>query len=93
MVEWDENNLSGLGSVFIRNVVNHMRGREESTVRFGITGEGISPNYQVTFPNGLVRAIRGSSHEAYEQTDEFVDEKLSEVFSLADMQRVLERAR
>ena len=92
MIEWNQSNLSSLGVVFIRNVINHMRGREESTVRFGITGEGISPNYQVTFPNSLVRAIRGSSHEAYEQTDEFEDGRLSEVFSLTDMQRVFELA-
>jgi len=92
MVEWNENNLSGLGVVFIRPVIDHMRGREESTVRFGTTGEGIMPNYQVTFPNGVIRAIRGSSHEAYEQTDEFEDGRLSEPFSLADMQRIFELA-
>ncbi len=32
-------------------------------VRFGLTGEGIRPNYQIEAP-GRVRAISGNSHDA-----------------------------
>ena len=91
-IEWNEVNLSTLGKVFLRNVIDHMRGRAESTVCFGETGEGIAPNYQVTFPNGVVRTIRGLSHEAFEQADSFNEGRISRPFSLAEVQAAYDNA-
>lgn len=89
-IKWTEENLPNLGRVFLRNVRDHMRNKDESTVRFGETGYGSQPNYQVTFPNGVTRTIRGSSHEAYEQAEEFDDEKISEPFNLAAIKKAYE---
>ncbi len=91
-IEWNEGNLHTLGRVFLRHVLEHMRGRDESTVRLGETGTGVQPNYQVTFPNGVTRALRGSSHEAFEQTEVFDDTKISQPFNLAQVRAALERA-
>ena len=91
-LDWTLDSLPSLGRTFLRHVIDHMRGRDESTVRFGVTGQGISPNYQVKFPNGVIRTIRGSSHDAFEQADEFEAGKISREFSLAEMQQVYERA-
>lgn len=92
-LEWNENNLSTLGRVFLRNVLDNMRGREESLVRLGETGQGIQPNYQVTFPNGVIRTIRGSLHDAFEHTEtEFDSEKVSVAFNLKAVQNAYDRA-
>jgi hypothetical protein len=84
-IEWGEDNLHTLGRVFLRQVLENMRGREESVVRLGETGQGVQPNYQVTFPNGVVRTLRGSSHKAFEQADEFDATRISEPFTLAQV--------
>lgn len=91
-IEWNANTLPTLGRVFLRKVIDHMRGYSESTVRLGETGQGIMPNYQVTFPNGVVRTLRGSSHDAFEQADAFSEERTSRPFSLAEIQAAYERA-
>lgn len=83
---WSESNLPTLGRVFLRNMLDNMRKYEGSTVRLGETGEGVQPNYQVTFPNGVCRTIRGSSHEAFDQAEEFDSNKISEPFSRAQVE-------
>jgi len=82
-IKWDQDNLHTLGRHFLRNVLGNMRGNENTLVRFGETGQGIQPNYQVTFPNGVTRVLRGSSHEAFQQVDEFDSGKISQPFNLA----------
>ena len=91
-IEWDEKTLPTLGRVFLRHVIGHMRGRAESIVRFGITGQGVMPNYQVTFPNGVVRTLRGSSHDSFEQAEAFNEERISRPFSLTEIQAAYDKA-
>lgn len=91
-IEWTENNLETLGRTFLRHVLDHMRNNEGAVVRLGETGIGVQPNYQVTFSNGVTRVLRGSSHKAYEQADEFDAEKISAPFSLTQIQCAFERA-
>lgn len=81
-----------LGRVFLRNVIDHMRGRSESIVRLGETGQGVLPNYQVTFPNGVTRTLRGSCHDAFEQADAFNEEHISRPFSLEEIQAAYDKA-
>lgn len=87
---WNEENLSLLGKNFLSNVINNMR-FEGSVVRFGETGTGTRPNYQITFPNGRIWTIRGSSHETYEDTDKFNIEKISDPFSFAVIRAALQK--
>jgi hypothetical protein len=89
-LNWSESSLSNLGRIFLRNVLDHMR--EGSIVSFGETGEGIQPNYQVTYPNGVIKTIRGSSHKKFDNADEFNTSKISPAFSLADIQRAYARS-
>jgi hypothetical protein len=91
-IEWREDNLHTLGRVFLRQVLGNMRELEKSVVRLGETGQGVQPNYQVTFPNGLVRTLRGSSHKAFDQTEEFNATRISEPFTLAQVRNAYERA-
>ena len=87
-IQWNEENLSLLGKKFLSNVISNMR-FEGSVVRFGETGKGTQPNYQITFPNERVWTIRGSSHETYEDAEKFNIEKISDPFSLTVMRTAL----
>ncbi len=91
-ITWTDDNLADLGRTFLRKVLDHMRGREDSQVRFGETGHGVMPNYQVRFPNGVVRTLRGSSHKAFEQADQFDVSKISRSFNLAEVTAAFQRA-
>lgn len=81
---WDEETLPKLGRKFLRAIRDNMRFKE-STVRLGITGEGIQPNYQVIFENGIIRTINGANHAEFTRTDEFDETKLSEPFTYEDI--------
>lgn len=66
--------------------------KDTSIVRFGETGTGIQPNYQVTFENGQTMTRRGSSHERYESADEFNDKKISQHFTYEQIDSAYHRA-
>lgn len=89
---WEEGNLPSLGLVFLRSVRGNMRGREDSSVRFGETGTGVVPNYEVRYPNGVVRPIRGSTHESFESAENFDTSNLSKKFVLKDIDDAIKRA-
>lgn len=89
-IQWNKDNLALLGKSFLSNVFSNMR-FEDSSVRFGETGNGTQPNYQIIFPNERVWTIRGSSHETYEDAEKFNTEKISEPFSLAVVRTALQK--
>lgn len=91
-IDWNEGNLNSLGRVFLRRVLENMRHFEGSSVRLGETGTGVQPNYQVTFPNGNVLTFRGSSHDSFEQADAFNDSRISQSFTLKQVQNAYEKA-
>lgn len=79
-LEWNEETLPSLTRKFLRNVHEKMR-RDDSTVRFGLTGNGTSPNYEVEFKDGRKLAYSGLSHEQTTRTEKFDENKLSLQFS------------
>ena len=63
----------------------------KSHVRFGTTGIGHSPNYQIEGDNGLKNCFRGQNHEQSPE-DEFDDSNLSEDrFTYSEVQAMLAR--
>ncbi|QIY10189.1 hypothetical protein FOC33_15525 [Plesiomonas shigelloides] len=88
---WSIDELSTLGRVYLRNVLGKMRGFEHSHTQFGRLGKGIKPNYQVTFPNGIVRCFRGINHEDAGR-EGFEEQNISQPFSLADVKEAFEKA-
>lgn len=62
-------------------------------VRFGLTGIGHAPNYQVENADGTIHCFRGMGHgEATDAGDEFAAANLSiERFSYIDVQAMLAR--
>lgn len=78
-IVWNKSNLENvLGRIFLNCVLNNMVG-EESKVRFGITGKGIYPNYQIIDSRGFINTYNGRSHKKH-KIDEFSQKNLSDVF-------------
>jgi hypothetical protein len=63
------------------------------TLRFGITGNGHAPNYQIECPDGTKHRFRGMGHgEVTDAGGGFAPNNLStERFSFADVQAMLAR--
>ncbi|MGR5149519.1 hypothetical protein ACQKP8_23610 [Photobacterium alginatilyticum] len=86
---WSVADLSTLGRVYLRHVLGKMRDIDGSTAQFGLLGKGLTPNYQITFPNGLVRCFRGMNHQAAD-VDDFKEGNISEPFTLAQIKEAFE---
>lgn len=85
---------------YFRQVMGNMVGLgfgprqpDAAHVRFGTTGIGHAPNYQIEDASGAKHCFRGMGHaEASEVDDEFTPENLSpDRFSYADIQGMLVR--
>lgn len=92
-IRWDNDNLPSLGIAFLQKVRDNMRGRPESFVRLGETGTGVIPNYEVCYPSGVTRPIRGSTHEGFDTTEKFAVLNLSKKFFLADIDDAIRKSR
>ncbi len=82
-LNWDVKTLPTLGLVFIRTVRDKMHAG--SSVRFGTTGAGIKPHYQIKHANGNVIAFNGLSHSRFDGPDVFNDANLSEPFDYSEI--------
>ena len=78
---------------YFRGVLGNMS--PNSRVRFGETGDGVWPNYQIERPDGELERFRGSNHKSFhEKWDETFDEnKLSEPLTYANVQQNIARCR
>ncbi len=85
-------NIHTLGKQFLRKVRENMRGRDGSVVRFGTTGKGEVPNYQITFSEGRIHTRNGRSHDFFKNTEEFDSSHLSESFALLAIGDAIEKA-
>ncbi len=76
---------------YFRDVMRNMEwvpGKENRRVRFGLTGEGIFPNYQTGWPEEhatahQVRRFSGQTHRAYHRAplESFDETRLSRAFT------------
>lgn len=84
-LDWNELKLADLGRSFLSKVFDNMRNQPSATVRFGKTGTGVRPNYQVTFPieggEPIKHPRRGSTHKRYQDTEAFNEERISDPFT------------
>jgi hypothetical protein len=78
-----------LGSMI--NVDGNARNDNHLVVRFGLTGDGIRPNYQIETPLGNVHPIRGNNHKPDRQVSKYATDELSEErFTFQGVQTLLE---
>jgi len=88
-IEWTTPQMivSTLGERFVRSVLINMP--QNSTVRFGETGEGIFPNYQVEDGNGAARLWRGNGHGEWpDGVAEFDAGKVSIAFTKTELSEI-----
>ena len=90
-LQWDVDTLASLGRIFLRKVMMYLR-FADSTVQFGEMGQGIQPNYQVCFTNGIVNTYRGANHKPFMPLGAFNREHISQPFSSTDLQRAFDAA-
>jgi len=85
-IEWVSAQMvvSTLGEKFVGSVLKNMP--QQSTVRFGETGEGRFPNYQVERESGERTLWRGNGHGEWpEGVTEFNEGKVSIPYSKKDL--------
>ena len=79
---WNNTEIANkLRGDFLTKVIENMRIYPEPMVRFGITGEGIQPNYEIISESKSYTYL-GSNHQPNETIKKYDDDKLSESFSL-----------
>jgi hypothetical protein len=86
---------------YFRDVLHSMRSnipkKELRCVRFGLTGDGIAPNYEITFPDGDYEKpfrlpISGLTHKTHHQFPaNFEEENLTEKFTWDDVREMLKQ--
>lgn len=91
-LQWDVDTLTSLGRIFLRKVMKNLRSVEGATVQFGEMGQGIQPNYQVCFTNGIVNTYRGANHKPFMPLDAFNQEHVSRPFSWVEIQHAIDAA-
>lgn len=61
-------------------------------VRFGVTGGGVHPNYQIETDDARLQCFRGSSHkEASDLAASFDPDNISDAFAYSDVTEMLQR--
>ncbi|MGO4566497.1 hypothetical protein AB4Z52_15775 [Rhizobium sp. 2YAF20] len=78
-------------SDYYRSVLKNMKGpTRHSSVRVGMLGEGVAPNYQVRYADGRETTFRGSSHKGDTGlAASFKEANISRVYSFSDVQGLL----
>ena len=89
--QWNIDTLASLGRIFLRKVMKNLRFKD-ATVQFGEMGQGIQPNYQVRFTNGIVNTYRGANHKPFMPLGAFNQEHVSRPFSSVEIQRAFDAA-
>ena len=90
-LEWTIEKLAEkLDRSYLEKALKHMR-FNSTTIQFGEMGEGIAPNYQTCFENGVKIPRHGISpmHKQFEKSESFCEKNLSDHFSYADIQQAL----
>ncbi|AUY24530.1 MAG: hypothetical protein E6X23_02195 [Mixta calida] len=69
----------------IEGIIEAARFHNAETVRIGMTGEGIRPNYQlITDKNSLI-AINGINHQPFSRVSEFDEKRISKAYSIEQL--------
>lgn len=87
-------------SNYFRDVMRNMKEvtgqRHTATVRFGITGDGISPHYEITAGEGLdkplVFSFDGKSHKRFHSLMPFDEARLTESYTYLQVIELLDVA-
>ena len=82
---WD-GNIAKLPKDYLSKVKMMMISQCAAGVRFGITGKGVQPNYELEFAGGVAQPMSGHNHEKYRDFEEFDRTNITRLFSLSDIE-------
>jgi len=88
---WDKEKIESLKLNFIKKALINMASDNSSVIRFGTTGKGIRPNYQITFSNGDTLVFNGSSHKSVQRKASFDKKKVSDPFDYELIEKIVEK--
>lgn len=94
---WTKESVAQMGPKFLQLVLSNMGSKNlNGTVRFGTSGKGEVPNYQVKTEFGpiapdrcLIKVFQSRSHKVYTGTVVFNDDNLSDEFTHEDILNML----
>lgn len=79
--------VSLLPESYILRVLPFLFKKETAGIKFGLTGKGIRPNYQIINIDGSVMAMRGDTHTEFD-IDEFDESRISECYTKDDILKI-----
>lgn len=93
---WEEVDTLNYYREVLGNIVSYRKDKEQNVVvRFGTTGKGVSPHYQIEVMDDTKHCINGLNHQTFVETpeDQFDRNNLSEkVYTYPDVQQLLKSA-
>ncbi|WP_306260161.1 hypothetical protein [Pararhizobium sp. IMCC21322] len=73
------------------NMVKH--GGKLASIRFGLTGDGVAPNYMIIDPQNGKHPFHGNGHGPFKEApgNQFADDRLAPAMSFTDVQQQIQR--
>lgn len=90
-IDWNEEHLLSLSGNYLSKVIANMGSDKISQVCFNTKGNGIRASYQIDFGNGKCPAFSGSSHKQLKRTLLDSGQKISQPFSLSDLESIIKK--
>ena len=72
----------------VEGIAKAARFHKAESVRIGMTGEGIRPNYQLIDDEGNVIAINGINHQPFTRISEFDEGRISKAYRIDEIVRM-----
>lgn len=87
---WDGSDLKVLTAKYLNKVTGRLNecGAKTATVRFGIMGTGLRPNYEITFGD-KVTAFTGNNHERNMKHAKYKEKNLSRIYTYAEIEQTI----
>lgn len=82
---WD-GNIAKLPKDYLSKVKMMMKSQCAVGVRFGITGKGVHPNYELALAGGTTQPMSGQNHEKFRDYEEFDKTNITQLFNLSDIE-------
>ncbi|WP_139300311.1 hypothetical protein [Nissabacter archeti] len=85
--QWD-GEVRTLPKVYIGTVLGMIDKKEMKGVRFGLTGKGIHPNYQLVYLDDSTQAMSGQNHKKFRSLKEFEDGNISRIYTKDELSAI-----
>jgi outer membrane receptor for ferrienterochelin and colicin len=81
---WD-GDINKLPKDYLSIVKQMVDKRDIAGVRFGITGKGVHPNYELIYIDGSRQPMSGQNHQKFRDFEEFDVTNITNIFTLDEL--------